>query len=181
MYDRNYRVLERDLMHCSLGTCNLRSYLLIAVVLGLFCGISHGATIDFNRDIRPILSENCFACHGPDKNKRKSGLRLDNKEGAYGAGKSEKIAIVPGKPDKSELIARLNSKDPEEMMPPPGEKKKLAPAQMALLKKWIEGGAQYDKHWSFKTVQAPAAPQIKDKKWVKNEIDRFILARLDQE
>src|SRR6059058_5080600 len=102
--------------------------------------------IDFNRDIRPIFSENCFACHGPDKNKRKSGLRLDNKEGAFAAGKSEKFAIVPGKPDKSELIARLNSKDEEEVMPPPGEKKKLTPAQIALLKKWIEGGALYDKH-----------------------------------
>ncbi len=137
--------------------------------------------VDFNRDIRPILSENCFACHGPDKNKRKSGLRLDTKEGAYGAGKSEKIAIVPGKPDKSELMARLTSTDEEQRMPPPREHKTVTPPQVALLKRWIASGAPYDKHWAFKTIQAPPVPGVGSSPWATNEIDRFILARLDQE
>jgi len=137
--------------------------------------------VDFNRDIRPILSDNCFACHGPDKGKRKSGLRLDTKEGAYGAGKSEKPAIVPGHPEKSELLSRVVSKDEEEVMPPPGEHKKVTPAQLAILKLWIEQGAVYDKHWAFKKVQQPEVPAPADKAWSANDIDRFILARLEQE
>src|SRR4051812_49635625 len=91
--------------------------------------------IQFNRDIRPILSENCFFCHGPDKNKRKSGLRLDVREAALEDG-----AIVPGKPGESELVARLTAKDPDDLMPPLTTHKKLKPEQIALLTKWIAEG-----------------------------------------
>ena len=142
---------------------------------------SQAAEIDFNRDVRPILSENCFACHGPDKGKRKSGLRLDTKEGAYGSGKSGKTAIVPGDAAKSEMIARIVSKDDEESMPPPEQHKKVTPEQLATLKQWIANGAFFDKHWALKKVQGAPVPEVKDSSWPKNEIDRFILARLEKE
>src|SRR5436190_19333404 len=93
--------------------------------------------IEFNRDIRPVLSDNCFACHGPDKNKRKSGLRLDDPEQPFQPSKSGDIAIVRGEPDKSELINRLFTEDTDELMPPPESHKTLSAAQKELLKKWI--------------------------------------------
>jgi hypothetical protein len=141
----------------------------------------HAAEVDFNRDIRPILSENCFACHGPDKDKRKSGLRLDTKDGAYGAGKSGKVAVVPGDVAKSEMIVRVTATDDEDIMPPPEQHKKVTPEQLALLKQWIAGGAFYDKHWALKKVQAPGVPAVKDLAWCRNDIDRFIRARLEKE
>src|SRR4051812_8833068 len=99
--------------------------------------------IDFNRDIRPILSENCYQCHGPDKNQRKADLRLDVRESAL-----EHEAIVPGKPDESELVARILSDDADELMPPSKSRKSLTPAQKQTLERWVAEGAIYKGHWA---------------------------------
>ena len=115
--------------------------------------------IEFNRDIRPILSDNCFACHGPDKNKRKSGLRLDDPEQPFQPSKSGDIAIVRGKPEESELINRIVTTDADEQMPPAEFHKTLTPAQKELLKKWIAQGAVFQPHWSF---MPPVKPRISD-------------------
>jgi len=151
-----------------------------ATFISLCAFAANEVEVDFNRDVRPILSENCFTCHGPDKDKRKSALRLDTKEGAYGTGKSGATAIVPGDLAKSELIKRISTKDEDEIMPPPGEHKKLSVEQLSILTRWIAKGAPYDKHWAFKPVQTPALPAVKNAAWPKNEIDRFILARLEK-
>src|SRR5258707_11408514 len=113
---------------------------------------SSGATnsIQFNRDVRPILAENCFACHGPDKNQRKAKLRLDLRDVAL-----EREAIVPGKPEQSKLVEHIFSTDPDEVMPPPKVHKKLTPQQMELLKRWIADGAEYEPHWAYIKPQRP--------------------------
>ena len=136
--------------------------------------------VDFNRDIRPILANNCLLCHGPDAKNRKADLRLDVREVAISdlGGHS---AIVPGKPDKSELIKRVTSTDRDEAMPPAKTGKKLTKEQVGLLRKWIELGAPYAKHWSFVKPERFAAPAVKDAAWPRNEIDRFLLARLEKE
>jgi len=113
--------------------------------------------LDFNRDIRPILSDNCFACHGFDAKKRKADLRLDTAEGATAINDGVQ-AIKPGDPDGSELIKRLLTKDPEEVMPPPESHKKLTQAQIDTLRRWIAEGAPYRKHWSFEPPVRPAVP-----------------------
>lgn len=133
------------------------------------------AKTDYNRDIRPILSENCFTCHGPDEAKRKAGLRLDLKDQAY------QIAIKPGQPAASELIKRVLSHDADEQMPPPKSGKTLTAKQIALLQQWIGEGAEYKAHWAFIRPQRPPVPATKNKTWARNDIDRFILARLEQE
>src|SRR5262245_37322859 len=107
------------------------------------------AKVDFNRDIRPIFSEHCYACHGPDEQKRKAGLRLDVQEDAFKELKSGNHALVAGDLAKSALIARITATDPEEIMPPPKHNKPLAAEQIALLKRWVQEGAQWKKHWSF--------------------------------
>jgi len=137
-------------------------------------------TIDFNRDVRAIISAKCFQCHGPDKGTRKAQLRLDNKEGAT-ADLDGNQAIVPGNLAKSEMVKRMMSKDPEEVMPPPASHEKLSERDIVVLKKWIEQGAVYSEHWSFvKPVKTPL-PKVSNPAWPKNAIDHFILARLDQE
>jgi hypothetical protein len=136
-------------------------------------------TIDFNRDIRPILSDNCFYCHGPDKNHRKADLRLDTKEGLL-ADLGGYSPAVPGKPDESEMIRRIVSTDPDEVMPPPDTHKKLQPREVALIRKWIEQGVDFKGHWLYIPPTRPPVPAIKGR-FVKNDIDRFILARLRSE
>ncbi len=113
---------------------------------------------DFNRDIRPILSDNCFACHGPDTQKIKGGLRLDLRESALRPAKSELPAIVPGKPAESELVRRIRTADPDDLMPPPESHKVLTPAQRDLLEAWIRDGAEYQGHWSYQPPVRPAVP-----------------------
>src|SRR3954466_7434151 len=130
--------------------------------------------IRFNRDIRPILSDSCFLCHGPDKNNRKAKLRLDDREVALSKG-----AIVPGDIDKSEVVRRLFTKDPDDMMPPPDSGRKITPAQKELLKKWIAAGAKYEPHWAYVTPVRPEIPAPKDKQWVRNPVDAFILQALE--
>ncbi|MFP6751383.1 MAG: DUF1549 domain-containing protein, partial [Pirellulaceae bacterium] len=131
--------------------------------------------LQYNRDIRPILAEHCFACHGPDSAARKAELRLDNRELAITSG-----AISAGKPKQSEMVTRIFSGDADQVMPPPETKKRLSGAQKQLLKRWIASGAEYQAHWS---LIAPAPPQLlpgRGKAWVKNGIDRFVLSRLQQ-
>ena len=120
---------------------------------------SSAAKAGYNRDIRPILSEYCFACHGPDKNQRKAKLRLDVREAAL-----EKDAIVPGQPDKSELVNRIYTADPDDVMPPPESHKTLTPEQKKLLKRWIAEGADYEPHWAYIKPKRPAVPETKNSK-----------------
>ena len=136
--------------------------------------------VDFNRDIRSILSNNCFQCHGPDEEELHGGLRLDSREAATGESDSG-IAIVPGEPDESLLIERILAEDEYERMPPADSGKKLTAAEKELLTRWVREGAPYAKHWSYVKPARPPLPDVKNKDWVKNEIDHFILARLESE
>ncbi len=139
-----------------------------------FMANATGAQIEFNRDIRPILSENCFVCHGHDKNQRQADLRLDVREVAI-----EKGAIVPGNPDKSALVERIFAKDPDDLMPPEKTHKTLTAEQKDLLKKWIAAGAEYQPHWAYIKPVQPAPPKVKKSTWVRNPIDNFILQGLE--
>ena len=125
--------------------------------------------VEFNRDIRPILSDKCFTCHGPDEKARKGKLRLDIRKDAL-------KAIVPGKPEESDLYLRVIHKDPEERMPPKESHKKVTKKEVAILKKWIAEGAEYAGHWSFQAITQPQLPE--KTKWTNNAIDRFIHERL---
>ena len=139
-----------------------------------------GGGIAYNRDVRPILSENCFSCHGTDSASRKAGLRLDHFETATNKLEDGAVAIVPGQPERSEMIRRIFATD-DDQMPPEKVNKVLKPEQKELLKKWIAAGAKYEPHWSFvPPVKAPL-PKVKNTKWVHNAIDNFIMARLEQE
>ncbi len=135
--------------------------------------------LQFNRDILPILSDKCFHCHGPDEDDRKADLRLDTMDGAT-VNLGGYAAIVPGHADKSELIARINHKDRDEAMPPPKANKDLSDAEKKLLSKWIDAGAEYQTHWSFLPLAPVTPPKVKNKKAVKNDIDRFIVAKLEK-
>ena len=135
--------------------------------------------LTFNRDIRPILSDKCFACHGLDTTKRKAGLRLDTAEGAYGKGESDLVAVKPGDPAGSELWARINATDADEVMPPPKSHKTLSAVERATLRKWIEQGAGYQKHWSFETPVKAALPAGFPN--ARNAVDAFIFDRLKNE
>ena len=143
---------------------------------GLFAGKDLGG-VDFARDIRPLLSDNCFACHGPDAKQRKADLRLDTREGAlvYIDGTS---AVVPGKPSESELVRRVTTDDEDDLMPPPDSGKKLDATQKALLQRWIAEGAEYELHWSYKPVTRPMPPRVKNGSFILNDIDRFVLSTL---
>ena len=130
--------------------------------------------VEFNRDIRPILSENCFFCHGPDKKHRDSGLRLDIRDEALA-----KEAIVPGKPEESELIDRITSDDEFERMPPKKSTKRLTKAQKSLLQRWIAEGAEYQPHWAYVVPERPAVPTVKARDRVRNPVDAFVLKTLE--
>jgi hypothetical protein len=116
------------------------------------------ADLTFNQDIRPILSDNCFSCHGLDAKKRKAGLRLDTAEGAFTANKEGRVAIRPGDLKSSELWQRLETQDPESIMPPPESHKTISAVQKELLRRWIQQGAPYQKHWAFESPRRPAIP-----------------------
>ncbi len=140
----------------------------------------------YNRDIRPILSDNCFACHGPDKAKQKAGLRLDVRDAAIKPAESGDVAIVPGKVDESTLVARIFTDDKDDIMPPPKSHKKLSAAQKDTLKRWVAEGAKYEQHWAYVPVPSVKVPTAADLpkadaeslKWPRNEIDWFILQKL---
>lgn len=136
--------------------------------------------IDFNYHVKPILSDKCFACHGPDQSNQKAGLRLDIAKNAYQKlEESGHRAIVRRKPNKSELVKRILSHDPEYQMPPPEFKVELTDQEIAILIKWVEQGAEYKPHWSFIPPTKPSLPKINDQDWVQNEIDHFVLSNLE--
>lgn len=139
------------------------------------------ASIDFNRQILPILSDNCFACHGPDDAKRKAHLRLDLGEAAQAKNEYGEQAVAPGDVEASLLVRRITTEDELDLMPPPSTGKRLTAEQVTLLKRWVEAGAPYERHWSFAAPSRPPLPEVKRKGWVSNEIDAFVLARLESE
>ncbi len=146
-------------------------------------GAAARPTISFNDDVQPLLADNCYACHGADPGSRKAQLRLDRAEYATAVRKDGPPAIVPGRPDASGIVQRIESKDEKKVMPPPEAHKTLKPDQIALLRQWIAEGAEYQEHWSFVVPTRPAVPAVSSTgaKWALNPVDRFILARLERE
>jgi len=133
-------------------------------------------TIEFNRHIRPILSDHCYTCHGPDSAARQADLRLDRRDDAVAM-----KAIVPGNVKTSAMLARILSSDPNEVMPPPRTKKTLTREQKQLLTQWIRDGAEYEPHWSYLAPKDPPLPKVQTPNWVTNAIDTFVLSRLESE
>ena len=141
------------------------------------CAASQAAEpLQYNRDVRPILADQCFACHGPDSAARKADLRLDQREAAI-----DSAAIAPGEPDASELVNRILADDEAFLMPPPETKKSLTAEQKDILRRWIAEGAVYEPHWSLIPPTRPTPPEVQNAGWVRNPIDQFVLARLEQE
>lgn len=137
------------------------------------------AKLDFHRDIRPILSDKCFACHGPDSQQLKGKLRLDQKESIFRTDRKGRPTVVPGKPEESELFHRIITEDETERMPPDHTNKPLTADEKAKLKRWIEEGAEFQAHWAFQTPKRPPVPQVHKADWPRNEIDRFVLSTLE--
>jgi mono/diheme cytochrome c family protein len=155
-------------------------YLALASVVLAAASVSEAAyPVDYDRQILPILSDNCYKCHGPDENARKAHLRLDRKEGAFRV-REGKTVIAPGNADGSELIRRITSTDPDVKMPPPKSGRNLSAAQIELIKTWIGQGARWEMHWSLVAPTRPKAPEVADKQWCRNAIDGFVLAKLEQ-
>jgi len=140
-----------------------------------------GQDVDYGRDIRPILSRHCFQCHGPDELTREAGLRLDLHEAAVGPADSGRRAITPGNPDSSELVRRVESKDPDLQMPPPSTKRTLTAVEKDLLRRWIQSGAGYTVHWSFVKPVRPTIPDVRQGNWSRDGLDAFVLARIERE
>ncbi|HMX27936.1 MAG TPA: DUF1549 domain-containing protein, partial [Blastocatellia bacterium] len=137
--------------------------------------------IDFNRDIRPILSDKCFACHGPDATTKKIKLRLDSEAAATADLGRGRRAVVPGDIENSQLVRRITAADEAMRMPPADSGHKLTDAEIRLLTEWIRQGAKWQQHWAFVPPVKPSLPQVQNKSWPKNEIDYFVLARLERE
>jgi hypothetical protein len=135
------------------------------------------APISFNRQIRPILSNNCFACHGPDEKQRETKFHFDTKEAAF----LEEGVIIPGNAAKSKLVWRITNPDPEKVMPPPDSGHALTTAQIELLRRWIDEGATWDTHWAYTAPVRPEPPEVRRREWARNDIDRFVAARLERE
>ena len=148
---------------------------LIVSSLALPQHIRANERVDFRRDIRPLLSDACFHCHGPDEESQEAGLRLDL------AAEATESAIVPGDPDDSEVMARILSTDQDEVMPPPQSGKSLTKDQIELIRRWIEQGAKYEQHWAFVKPARPSVPPSQQTQWVTNPIDAFVWKRLAQE
>jgi len=150
---------------------------LACILLGFILALSNcnlrGDEIDFNRDVRPILANNCYECHGPDEASREADLRLDMLDAAL------ETVIVPGKPDASTLISRLFSKDADEVMPPPASKRRPTEKQLQTLRKWIEQGARYERHWAFVPPLRPEPPTVSQPGWTRNAIDAFALKHFE--
>jgi cytochrome c553 len=137
--------------------------------------------VQFNRDVRPILADNCFACHGPDRNRRQAGLRLDREDAAKAALASGSSAVVPGDPDASALIRRVTHPDEEQRMPQIASgKARLSAAQIETLRRWIAEGAEWQVHWAYLPAARPTAPAVRDESWPRNPVDRFVLAALER-
>jgi len=165
--------MRKAVFSAAIGWCGLTS-----LVAGATC---LAAAPDFAREVRPILSNRCFKCHGPDDGHREAGLRLDLREAAVEELDSGDRAIVPGHPDDSELLARITSDDPDLVMPPPHTKTVLSADEKRILREWIAAGAKYRPHWAFVKPVRPQPPVVARAAWPRNDIDRFVLARLEQE
>ena len=155
----------------------------LALVLGLTVASaepadSGSATIDFQRDVRPILSDHCFQCHGPDQATRVAELRLDTRQGVFSE-RDNGIPVAPGNPAASLLYQRISHAEAAMRMPPAHSRKPLKTEQIERLRKWIEEGASWDQHWSFKAIRRSEPPPVKNESWVRNPLDRFVLARLE--
>jgi hypothetical protein len=148
---------------------------LIILALGMACGASSalGQAVDFESQIKPLLSDRCFVCHGPDENARKADLHLYSREGAMDV-------ISPGEPEASELYKRLVTTDADDLMPPPDSKLSLSNSEKELIRRWIAEGAEWKEHWAFAPVAQPALPKPNRSGWVKNEIDHFTLIKMEQ-
>ena len=156
-----------------------RLTLLLPLATGLLLAAPE-EPVDFNREVRPLLSDRCYGCHGPDADKgRKAGLRLDEPEGATKKLKSGERAIVPGNLEESAMIARIRSSDPDEVMPPPELHRPLTTTERDILTRWVKQGAKYAPHWGFTTPRSYPAPVVKDRTWAKDPLDSFVLARIE--
>ena len=151
------------------------TFVLVAFFASVHIAHGDGLSPDFRFDVRPILSKNCFACHGPDEAHREADLRLDERDAAIDVG-----AIVPGVPDESEVIRRITSPDAGEKMPPPKTGRQLTTAEIQTIRAWIAAGAKYAKHWSYEPPQRAALPKVSRPQWCRNAIDYFVLAGLDE-
>lgn len=153
-----------------------------ALVLGLgFVVAAQAEAPDFLRDVRPVLSQHCFKCHGPDEQARKAGLRLDQRDAALAPLRSGKPAIVPGSPDASEFVKRLYTEDEDDLMPPPATKRPLTDAQKDVLRRWVAVGAPYQPHWAFLAPKQVEPPAVRQTEWPLGPLDHFVLARLEAE
>ncbi|MCA9177538.1 MAG: DUF1549 domain-containing protein, partial [Planctomycetales bacterium] len=142
------------------------------------------APVSFNRDIRPLLADRCFQCHGPAEGNREGGLRLDRADGAEGAYRTAEgsTAIKPGKPEESAVWNRIRSDDPDEVMPPPdAHKKPLTAEELELVRRWIASGAEYEGYWAFAPIERPANPDVQHRDWSDQPIDLFVRRRLESE
>ena len=169
------KVIKKTMPLHKLLTCNI-------FFLGIFSSVLLAKEVSFNRDIRPILSNKCFSCHGPDKHERKAELRLDISEGSDGAYREKDgiFALKPGSIDDSELWHRIISEDSEEVMPPPEANKKLLTVQeKELIKEWISSGAKYEKFWAFEKPKKPDLPKVQNGKWSDEPIDLFVMKKLE--
>ena len=154
---------------------------LFSLIIGFAGSIGFGqlaVAADFNRDIRPVLSRNCFACHGPDDKARKADLRLDIRGGAL-AERNGVPAVLPGDRGKSELFARITTADSDDRMPPEESGHNLTLEEINKIGEWIDGGAPYDRHWAFKPPRRPHLPKVNERAWARNGIDHFILSGLE--
>ncbi len=169
----------------------LRGFLLFSLLVTTSVGIAQAeppatdgaeaaAKVNFNRDIRPLLSNTCFTCHGPDEGSREADLRLDTHAGAL-EDRGGSRAVVPFKPEDSDLIARITSEDPDERMPPPDQNRQLSSDQKEMLRRWIKQGAPWARHWSFEPPVRPELPKVKQADWPANGIDHFVLKKLESE
>ncbi|MEE3230675.1 MAG: c-type cytochrome domain-containing protein, partial [Planctomycetota bacterium] len=154
----------------------MKKFTLFLSIVSFSCLLRAADEVDYNRDVRPILAEKCYPCHGPDKKARKAKLRLDDLAAAMKSG-----AIIPGKPDDSELVERIFSDDPDERMPPKKSKTTLNTREKELLREWVAAGARTSRHWAFVPPQQAPPPAIRNASWPRNPMDHFILARLEKE
>ena len=157
--------------------------LLVALVIPICSGgfATESGKVDFNFQIRPLLSDRCFKCHGPDEKARKAKMRLDSREGALKELEDGWAVIKPGNIEKSELIRRVFATDEDDLMPPPKSNLKLSSEEKELLKRWVAEGAEFKSHWSLIPVGRAAPPETRDSSWGRNPIDSFVLSRLEKE
>ena len=178
--------LQNEIRGCK-STIKLRRFVffrflnLVSLMSLTFSILSTETSIEFNRDVLPLLSDNCFQCHGPDESKNKAGLRLDIRENALRENEGV-TAVVPGNSAKSELIRRITTRNTDDVMPPEDSKNKLNASQIGILKRWIDEGAKWGGHWAFEKLHAPTPPLSRQfENRVVNSIDRFIFRRLERE